>query len=323
MAIPNKAITRNEQYLAAMAGQSGTLPDEPITRKEFYLAKAAGQEVETPEPITREEMYLDAIAKGGGGGGGGGGMTPAVKSALLNLMEHVAYTDEHGQEYYDALVAALNGGSTPDLESISAVFSQGSAVIYDTDGLETLRQYLTVTASYSDTTTKTVTDYTLSGTLAVGTSTITASYGGKTDTFSVTVSAKQPVIVNMGTNEIFSTGNYSYFTDNGVTAATSENYSDRSTSRRHISDDSFSADTNVTINVTYESGQAAAMANVFAYCYNPQNPTRYDYCEKLYNNPSSGSVTEVRDLNYVVKTGYHLVVVSRTQGSATVLVTAG
>jgi hypothetical protein len=69
MAIPDKAITRGEQYLAAMAGQSGTLPDEPITRKEFYLAKAAGQAVETPEPITREEMYLDAIAEGGGGGG--------------------------------------------------------------------------------------------------------------------------------------------------------------------------------------------------------------------------------------------------------------
>lgn len=68
MAIPDKAFTRGEQYLAAMAGQSGTLPDAPITRKERYLAKAAGQAVETPEPITREEMYLDAIARGGGGG---------------------------------------------------------------------------------------------------------------------------------------------------------------------------------------------------------------------------------------------------------------
>lgn len=42
----------------------------PITRKEHFLAKAAGQDVETPEPITREEMYLDAIASGSGGGGG-------------------------------------------------------------------------------------------------------------------------------------------------------------------------------------------------------------------------------------------------------------
>lgn len=41
---------------------------EPNTRKENFLASAAGIAVETPTPITREEMYLDAIAKGGGGG---------------------------------------------------------------------------------------------------------------------------------------------------------------------------------------------------------------------------------------------------------------
>lgn len=39
---------------------------EPNTRKETFLASAAGMEVETPTPITREEMYLDAIGKGGG-----------------------------------------------------------------------------------------------------------------------------------------------------------------------------------------------------------------------------------------------------------------
>ena len=43
----------------------------PITRKETFLAKAAGQEVATPAPVTREEVFLDAIAKGGGSGGGG------------------------------------------------------------------------------------------------------------------------------------------------------------------------------------------------------------------------------------------------------------
>lgn len=60
-------------------------------------------------------------------------------------------------------------------------------VIYDTDSLNTLKQYLTVTATYADTTTAIVTNYTLSGTLTEGTSTITVSYGGKTDTFNVTV----------------------------------------------------------------------------------------------------------------------------------------
>lgn len=46
---------------------------EPITREEKYLAKAAGQSVEVPEPITRKEMFLDAVAKSGGGSSGGGG----------------------------------------------------------------------------------------------------------------------------------------------------------------------------------------------------------------------------------------------------------
>lgn len=45
------------------------LPDEPITRNEHYLAAIAGQEVELPDPITREDQYLDYIARNGGGGG--------------------------------------------------------------------------------------------------------------------------------------------------------------------------------------------------------------------------------------------------------------
>ena len=108
-----------------------------------------------------------------------------IKHAFLNLLSHVAYTDEHGQDYYDALEAELF--RTADLISISAVFNQGQNIIYDTDSLDTLKQYLVVTATYDDSSTETVTTYTLSGTLTVGTSTITVSYAGKTTTFDVTV----------------------------------------------------------------------------------------------------------------------------------------
>lgn len=48
------------------------MADKPITRKELFLAKAGGQDVKTPEPITREERFLAAIAEGGGSGGGSG-----------------------------------------------------------------------------------------------------------------------------------------------------------------------------------------------------------------------------------------------------------
>lgn len=114
-------------------------------------------------------------------------LTDDVKQALLNCFSHVAWATDDGQSYVDDLEDALYPSAS--LESISAVFTQGSAVIYDTDSLDTLKQYLTVTALYSDTTTKTVTTYTLSGTLEAGTSTITASYGGKTATFNVAVTA--------------------------------------------------------------------------------------------------------------------------------------
>lgn len=75
------------------------------------------------------------------------------------------------------------------VSSLSAVYTQ-SGTVYDTDALDTLKADLVVTATYSDSTTATVpsSDYTLSGTLTEGTSTVTVSYGGKTATFDVTVS---------------------------------------------------------------------------------------------------------------------------------------
>lgn len=74
------------------------------------------------------------------------------------------------------------------LVSISAVYTQ-SGTVYNTDSLDSLKDDLVVTATWSDSSTSTVpsTDYTLSGTLTVGTSTVTVSYGGKTATFNVTV----------------------------------------------------------------------------------------------------------------------------------------
>lgn len=85
--------------------------------------------------------------------------------------------------------ATVSGFAT--LSSISAVFTQGDNVIYDTDSLDDLKQYLVVTATYSNSQTAVLSDdaYTLSGSLTTGTSTITASYQSKSDTFNVTVTA--------------------------------------------------------------------------------------------------------------------------------------
>lgn len=72
--------------------------------------------------------------------------------------------------------------------SISAVYTQ-TGTVYNTDSLDSLKADLVVTATFSDSTTGVISaeDYTLSGTLEVGTSTITVSYAGLTDTFTVTV----------------------------------------------------------------------------------------------------------------------------------------
>jgi len=113
------------------------------------------------------------------------GFNDYVKQAFLNLLRHVAYTDANGQQYYDELEAAMFMAA--GVTSITAVFNQGVNVIYDTNTLDDLRQYLTVTANYEDSTSAIITAYTLSGTLEAGTSEITVSYGGKTDTFNVSV----------------------------------------------------------------------------------------------------------------------------------------
>ena len=78
------------------------------------------------------------------------------------------------------------------LSSISAVYTQ-SGTVYEDDTLTSLKANLVVTATYSDTSTTIVpsTDYTLNGTLAEGTSTITVTYQNKTTTFNVTVTAAE------------------------------------------------------------------------------------------------------------------------------------
>lgn len=116
----------------------------------------------------------------------GGEISNNLKQALLQLASKVAYIDEYGQRYYNDLYNALY---PHELMSISATFNQGSNIIYDIDPLTVLNQYLTVVANYLDGTTETISssNYTLSGNLLEGVSTITVYYDGFTDTFDVNV----------------------------------------------------------------------------------------------------------------------------------------
>ena len=74
------------------------------------------------------------------------------------------------------------------LQSISANYS-GKQLILSGESVEKLRNGLTVTAHYSDGTDTTVTNYTLSGTLAAGTNNIGVAYKGKETTFNISIPA--------------------------------------------------------------------------------------------------------------------------------------
>ena len=100
------------------------------------------------------------------------------------------------------------------LSSISATYSGGTVPPGTT--LEQLTG-LTVTATYSDGTTETVTDYMLSGTLTAGQdNTITVTYQGKTATFTVTVEA----VVTHNATRTYSAGDVALTVDDDIDAQT-------------------------------------------------------------------------------------------------------
>ena len=94
------------------------------------------------------------------------------------------------------LIVFKAGESAPTLTGITAVYTQGSTIIYPTTPLNSLKANLTVKAQYTGGGENTLSDneYALSGTLTVGTSTVTVTYTDsesvtKTTTFDVTVTA--------------------------------------------------------------------------------------------------------------------------------------
>ena len=115
------------------------------------------------------------------------GVTAELKLALLQLASKVAYIDADGSDYYQDLYDALY----PNASSISCVYTQ-TGTVYTTDNLDSLKDDLVVTAHYSDSTTRVLlpSDYTLTGTLTVGTSIITVHYGTLNATFNVTVTER-------------------------------------------------------------------------------------------------------------------------------------
>ena len=158
------------------------LKDKLMTLEDFKAVRdvdVASNSAQFTEIKADLEDLEDAVS------GISGGLTTEIKNALLDLFDHVAYEGTDGQDYYDALVTAFDNAT--EAESIAVTFSGTNETFYDTDSLDVLRDYLTVTATFESGRTRTVTDYRLTGSMSIGTNTITVSYGGKTATFRVTV----------------------------------------------------------------------------------------------------------------------------------------
>lgn len=112
------------------------------------------------------------------------GISKDISDAILDCFANVAWIDENGMNRYNALKGLLF-----PIVSITAEFTQGNKTIFEDQGLEVLKKTLTVTAVYKDGTTMTVDEYTLSGEMTAGVSTITVSYEGKSATFDVNVTS--------------------------------------------------------------------------------------------------------------------------------------
>lgn len=115
---------------------------------------------------------------------GGAGLSEAFGRALLDCLAHVAWTDNNGAHYYNALYQALY-----PVDSISIVFDQGDLIIYDDSDLSVLKSNLVVTAHCNgQSLIVDANEYNLSGLLIADSECqITVEYFGFTEVFTVRV----------------------------------------------------------------------------------------------------------------------------------------
>lgn len=131
-------------------------------------SKKVGDEI---SELKREITNLEAI--------------PAeVKRAMDSLFTHMLTNDYDGS----AELSTIHAWATANpVVSISVVYDASGATVYDTDDLDDLKQNLTVTATFADSSTAEVDGYTLSGSMEEGTQTFTVTYDGKTASFTADI----------------------------------------------------------------------------------------------------------------------------------------
>lgn len=145
-------------------------------------------------------------------GGSGDGLSDDAKDAIMDAFNHVAWDedDPNGVTWINALYTAIYNKT---VASLTATFNAGGATIVAGSSVNSLKPYLTVTATYTDSTSEVLDSsaYNLSGTIRVGTNTITVEYIGATATFTVTAIGGSDITPSLGSPAGAYTGTeYSY-----------------------------------------------------------------------------------------------------------------
>lgn len=173
----------NIQIPQGMQGNTGSSVDYPYELVNNLITNDATKGLSAAQgKVLKDELtQLEAEVMGNL-------MSARAKNALMAVFQKVAFTVPDVSDE----IAELNNAlfNLDELVGIEAEYTQGSTVIWS-DGVSSLNDLvsgLVVNAVYGDGTRVPVASgYTLSGTLTVGTPTITVEYQGFTDTFTVTV----------------------------------------------------------------------------------------------------------------------------------------
>lgn len=212
-AITTAGTTETEKVTAEGTKQVGLVKTEG--EKQVQAVQIAAQEIvadreqinTNKEGVAKLKEDLSELSEDIAGlkqnGTGGSGVTTEQANSLWAIIQKTAFTEALTEEEKTAFKVSWgieSGGEVepdkptePDnpevtLSSISATYTGGSVAV---GTAVTSLTGITVKATYSDGSTKTITGYTLSGTIAEGSNTITVSYGGKTTTFTVTGIAEE------------------------------------------------------------------------------------------------------------------------------------
>lgn len=124
-----------------------------------------------------------------------------LATALINVLKDVPYIKGDSEKYINGIALSLEDGEK-SLMSISAIYNAGSHTVHKWDSLDSLRDYLTVTAYYDDGSSETVTDYAIYGRLSTANSIVTVGYLTRTInvTIPVEIDASLAYCVTSGTS---------------------------------------------------------------------------------------------------------------------------